>query len=185
MNLVFIYGAPAVGKLTVAKELAKLTGYKLFHDHIVQDAVCQIFERESEVWESLRLDWYLSAVNKLMSEKTDVVTTFCYKYPDNESSIKEMISNVQNYRGNIYFTRLYCDSNINLQRTLGDSRKSTTKIQTPDELTNTLREENLISPIRLLDHLQINNTNLSPYDAAKAIQLHYQLPSKTQIIQQT
>ena len=36
MKHLFLYGAPAVGKLTVAKELADLTGYKLFHNHLPQ-----------------------------------------------------------------------------------------------------------------------------------------------------
>ncbi len=34
MRLVFIYGPPGVGKLTVARELAALTGFKLFHNHL-------------------------------------------------------------------------------------------------------------------------------------------------------
>ncbi len=39
MKLVFIYGPPASGKLTVARELAALTGYKLFHNHLVVEAL--------------------------------------------------------------------------------------------------------------------------------------------------
>ena len=35
MKLVFIYGPPAVGKLTVAKELAALTGFKVFHNQVI------------------------------------------------------------------------------------------------------------------------------------------------------
>jgi tRNA A37 N6-isopentenylltransferase MiaA len=33
MELLFIYGPAAVGKLTIGRELAKLTGYRLFHNH--------------------------------------------------------------------------------------------------------------------------------------------------------
>jgi len=39
MELLFIYGPAAVGKLTVARELAKLTGFRLFHNHLTVDAV--------------------------------------------------------------------------------------------------------------------------------------------------
>ena len=34
MKLLFIHGSPAVGKLTVANEIAKLTGFKVFHNHL-------------------------------------------------------------------------------------------------------------------------------------------------------
>ena len=44
MRLIFIYGLPAVGKLTVAKELAAKTGYKLFHNHLVVDLLISTFE---------------------------------------------------------------------------------------------------------------------------------------------
>lgn len=43
MNMIFIYGPPAVGKLTVAEELAKITGYKLFHNHLTQDLAREIY----------------------------------------------------------------------------------------------------------------------------------------------
>ena len=34
MKFVAIFGPPAVGKMTVGQELAKLTGLKLFHNHM-------------------------------------------------------------------------------------------------------------------------------------------------------
>jgi shikimate kinase len=37
MPIVFIYGPPAAGKLTVAKELSAVTGYKLFDNHVTID----------------------------------------------------------------------------------------------------------------------------------------------------
>ena len=39
MPLLFLHGPPATGKLTVARELAALTGWELFHNHLVVDAV--------------------------------------------------------------------------------------------------------------------------------------------------
>ncbi|MGI8542838.1 MAG: hypothetical protein ACR2MD_05085 [Aridibacter sp.] len=35
MKLIFIYGSPAVGKLTVANEIAKRTCFKVFHNHLM------------------------------------------------------------------------------------------------------------------------------------------------------
>ena len=45
MKLILLYGPPAVGKLTIAKELARLTGFKLFHAHLTSDVVEAIFPR--------------------------------------------------------------------------------------------------------------------------------------------
>ena len=39
MKLVFLHGDPATGKYTVGRELAALTGYELYHNHLVVDDV--------------------------------------------------------------------------------------------------------------------------------------------------
>ena len=46
MQLIFIYGLPASGKLTVAEELAELTGYPVFHYHVTRDLVQRIYPGE-------------------------------------------------------------------------------------------------------------------------------------------
>jgi len=44
MQLIFIWGSAASGKLTVAKELARLTSLPLFHNHLVVDALLERLE---------------------------------------------------------------------------------------------------------------------------------------------
>lgn len=41
MDLVFLHGAPATGKYTVGRELAARTGFELYHNHLVVDAVLE------------------------------------------------------------------------------------------------------------------------------------------------
>jgi hypothetical protein len=43
MTLVIIFGPPAVGKMTVGLELEKLTGLRLFHNHMTADPVTRLF----------------------------------------------------------------------------------------------------------------------------------------------
>ena len=45
MKLVFIIGDAAVGKMTVGQELMKLTGLRLFHNHMTIEPVIEIFGR--------------------------------------------------------------------------------------------------------------------------------------------
>jgi shikimate kinase len=44
MHLVMLFGPPAVGKMTVGREIARRTGYKLFHNHMSIDPILDVFE---------------------------------------------------------------------------------------------------------------------------------------------
>lgn len=48
MKLVIIFGPQAVGKMTVGQELSKITGLKLFHNHMTIDLVTSLFDFGSE-----------------------------------------------------------------------------------------------------------------------------------------
>ena len=54
MQLIFLFGPPASGKLTVARELAALTGYRVFHNHLVVDALLAVFDFGSRPFVELR-----------------------------------------------------------------------------------------------------------------------------------
>ncbi|MEE9255088.1 MAG: hypothetical protein V3U43_09140, partial [Pseudomonadales bacterium] len=43
-TLVIIFGPPAVGKMTVGAKLSKLTGLKLFHNHMTIEPLLELFE---------------------------------------------------------------------------------------------------------------------------------------------
>ncbi|WP_256114171.1 hypothetical protein [Vibrio campbellii] len=44
MKVVWIHGAPAAGKLTVAKELNEQFGFKLIHNHLAVDLSLAIYD---------------------------------------------------------------------------------------------------------------------------------------------
>lgn len=70
MKLIIIYGPPAVGKLTVDRELAKVTGYKLFHNHLTVDLAYSLFPSGTKAYsdfvEKIRLEAFEAAAkNKI------------------------------------------------------------------------------------------------------------------------
>jgi len=70
MKLVVIFGPHAVGKMTVGQELAKLTGLKLFHNHMTIDIVSNLFEnmpKERSRLTNLFRKEILSRIPKVMS----------------------------------------------------------------------------------------------------------------------
>jgi hypothetical protein len=67
-QLVFIYGAPAAGKLTVAREIARLTGLPLFHNHLVVNAVASVFPFGSAPYIRLREMMWLEVFREAAAE---------------------------------------------------------------------------------------------------------------------
>ncbi len=65
-TLVYIYGPPASGKLTIARKVAALTGFPLFHNHLTVNAISSVFPFGSDAYKAvlhrLRLDVFARAV---------------------------------------------------------------------------------------------------------------------------
>jgi hypothetical protein len=54
--------AAASGELTVARELGRLTGLPVFHNHLVVDALLEVFEFGSPEFVALREQFWLAAL---------------------------------------------------------------------------------------------------------------------------
>lgn len=50
MTFVLLFGPQAVGKMTVGEELAALTGFRLFHNHMTIEPLYAIFGDARETW---------------------------------------------------------------------------------------------------------------------------------------
>ena len=78
MRAVFLYRPPGVGKLTVGQVLARLTGFRLVHDHLTVDLVSAVFPFQSDPWTRLlrrvKRDVYAAAV----AEDVDIIITGVY-----------------------------------------------------------------------------------------------------------
>lgn len=76
MRVVVLYGLPGVGKLTVARGLAQLHGYRVFHNHLVFDAVEALFPFGSPSFVELRDRLWLELLERAIREKgADVIFT--------------------------------------------------------------------------------------------------------------
>lgn len=139
MNLIFIYGPPAVGKLTVAEELAKLTGYRLFHNHLAQDLADEVYpgfsKKKFALTDAIRLKVFESAA------ESNTSLIFTYVYAGHEYSdpfIKTTVDTVSRHNGAIYFVRLTASREVLLDRVVNDSRKRFKKAHGVDELSGRL-----------------------------------------------
>ncbi|MEQ8558397.1 MAG: AAA family ATPase [Henriciella sp.] len=76
MQLLFLYGPPAAGKYTIAKEVAERTGLPLFHNHLVVDAVASVFPFGSENFVRLREQFWIEIFRAAAEEGRSLIFTF-------------------------------------------------------------------------------------------------------------
>jgi len=182
MNLVIIYGPPAVGKLTVATELAKQTSYKLFHNHYTQDMIFPIFFNKSR-FSAYKLlgDIRLSVFEEAIKNNIDIIFTFCFEIntPQIIDFVKQTVEMFNKFMAKSLFVRLYCDLEEQFKRVELPSRKShSAKLNTAELLNWALQDKDLSSRIDFIgEHLEIDTTLIPVEEVAEKIRLYYVLPS--------
>jgi hypothetical protein len=109
MKLIFLYGLPATGKLTVARELASLTGYKLFHNHLAVDLLLSVFEFGSPPFVTLRERIWLSVLESAcQSDLPGLTFTFAPEATVCPEFIPQAIATITRNGGTIDFVELTC-----------------------------------------------------------------------------
>jgi tRNA uridine 5-carbamoylmethylation protein Kti12 len=128
MNLIFMYGPPASGKLTIAKELAELTGYSLFHNHQTRDMVHGMYPTSLKenygLVHILRLDIFRYAAQ----HDTNLIFTFVYDSPDDITFVQQVIDTVEAEGGKVRFVETTASKDVLLDRVDNDSRKEHRKL---------------------------------------------------------
>jgi cytidylate kinase len=174
MNLIYIYGPPASGKLTVAKELAALTGYSLFHNHQTRDIVHELYPNtlsdNYSLVHKLRLDIFEYAAE----HATNLIFTFVYDDPEDQLFIDKAINAVEGHKGTVLFVETSASNEVLLSRVDNDSRKEHRK------LTDRVKLEKLLStdPYKSLPYdgvFKIDTGALSPSMSALKIVEHFKL----------
>ena len=76
MDLVFLHGGAASGKLTTARALEQLLRYPVFHNHLVVDMLLPIFPFGSEPFVRLREQFWLSVFRDAALAGRSITFTF-------------------------------------------------------------------------------------------------------------
>jgi hypothetical protein len=122
MHLLFLYGPPACGKLTVATEVAQRTGYALFHNHLIVDALLAVFPFASPEFVALREKFWLETIGAAARTGRSMVFTFCPEptvdpdFPDRLAAI------VRQGGGTVSFVRLDVSEEEQERRLVSPSR---------------------------------------------------------------
>jgi hypothetical protein len=170
MHLVFIYGPPAAGKLTIARHLAARTGFSLFHNHLVVDAVHAVFPFGSADFIRLREMFWLETLQAACGDDRSLIFTFQPEdtvAPDFASRVEAMVSDSG---GRTTFVRLTLSLDGQLARLNNEDRENFGKLRDP-ELLRQLHQGFLACEEAMPDPgITIDTGVVSAQDAADEIQ---------------
>ena len=125
MRLVFIYGLPASGKLTVGTEVARRSGYALFHNHLVTDALLAVFRFGSPEFVALREKFWIETIEAAARTGRSMVFTFGPE-PTVAAGFPERVEAVVRQAGGVVtFVRLEVSVEEQERRLVSPSRKGT------------------------------------------------------------
>ncbi|SET37224.1 AAA domain-containing protein [Salinibacillus kushneri] len=186
MKFVLLFGPQAVGKMTVGHELAKLTEYKLFHNHMTIDLVLNFFEFGSKSFNRLnnmfRYEIFKEAAR---SDLKGLIFTYVWAFSEQEDweFVEEICSIFESEGGEVYFVELEADMEVRVARNKTPDRlkQKPTKRNidfSERELKESMNQYRLNSKpgeIKRSPYIRINNTDKRPEDVARIIKDQLQL----------
>jgi shikimate kinase len=177
MNLVFIYGPPGVGKLSVARELARQTGYRLFDNHVSIRCVTPVFDFGTPPFGRVVGAIRATVIEEAAREGVSLVFTFVYAHPQDLSFVERICGLVETHGGRVMLVHLVCSREELEQRLPRTGRAEAGKLTSLDRLRELFERYDLFSPVPGRESLEIENTTLAPDEVARLIAGHYHLPA--------
>ena len=183
MKLIIIFGAGAVGKMTVGQELAKITDLRLYHGHMDIEMVIAIFgKRVFEVGTRIREVIFEEFAK---SDNYGLIFTFMWDL-DKQSDwdyIDRLVDIFRRENAEICYVELVAQQEIRLQRNVTENRlrNKASKRNLEWSNANLLREDKsyrLVShdgEIPFENYIKIDNSNLAPDVVAEMIKERFSL----------
>jgi len=168
VQLVFLHGPGAVGKLTVGQALAARTGLPLFHNHLVVDAVMAVFPFGSLDFVRLRHAWWLGMFEAAAAAGRSLIFTFAPEPSVPESFVAETVARVERAGGQVRFVRLVCDEAVREGRIEAPSRARWGKLNSLAKARKLRTAGVAANPAPPAD-LTLDTGALSPEEAAARI----------------
>ncbi len=139
MKLIFIWGAAASGKLTVARELSRRTGIAVFHNHLVVDALLEKYEFGDPDFVRLREAMWMTVFDTAAQAGQSLIFTFAPEATVEPEFAQRVVRVVSEAGGEVKFVRLVLSREEQERRISHDSRREFRKLMSLDMLRE-LRE---------------------------------------------
>lgn len=183
MKLLILIGNSAVGKMTVGQELEKCTGMRLFHNHMTIELALRLFGYYHHgLVNRLRRDCFEEFA---ASDQYGMIFTYMWAF-DQQGDwdyIQEVTALFERHGAEIYYAELVAPQEVRLARNTTENRlkNKASKRDLNESRERLLRDdskyrlESLPGEIPFEHYIKIDNSSLSPQEAARRIQQRFQL----------
>jgi hypothetical protein len=172
MKLLFLHGPAASGKLTVAREVCGLTGFRLFHNHLVVDMLLAVFQFGSPEFVALRERMWLDVFEAAAKNGISLVFTFAPEATVRPEFIANAVAAVERAGGEVCFVELRCPVAELERRMDAPSRHQWQKLKSV-KMFRELRNKGANEFPPLPAGLVIDTSAMQPAEAAKRICEHF------------
>lgn len=184
-KFVMIIGPQAVGKMTVGQELSKLTGYKLFYNHMTIEMTKDIFDYDKETfWRMNRIIRNQVFEEFAKSNENGIIFTGCFDFSVNKLENE----NLENYP---FLTDecIVVELEASLEERLARNKTENRLNLKPSKRNIEWSEKNLLKAYKnqrlnsiedegkniFKKYIKINNTNISAEETARIIKEKFNL----------
>ncbi|MBP3637762.1 MAG: shikimate kinase [Clostridia bacterium] len=181
MRLLFIFGAHAAGKMTVGQAVSRITPMKLFHNHMTIEPVIELFGSYNGV-ATQRLRQVVFE-EFLKTDNYGLIFTFIWAFDSQyDWDYVEQISKLYREAGaQVDYVELIAPQELRLQRNRTENRLK----EKPSKRDVELSEARLLDAeshyrcvsepgeVPYANYLRLDNSQLSPEEAAEIIVKHF------------
>lgn len=169
MHLIFLFGQPASGKLTIAKALAARTGLALFHNHLVVDAVGAVFPFGSESFARLRERFWLDIFQEAANTGRSLIFTFAPEPTVAPDFPRRVRTQVEAAEGKVVFIALTVPPAEQQRRLVEPDRARYGKMRSPELLRRLADDFAACLAAMPVPSLTIDTAAMTPDEAAEKI----------------
>jgi hypothetical protein len=175
MKLIFLHGAPATGKLTVAQALLRAVPGRLFDNHAAIDVARTVFDFGAPGFWELVHTVRLSVLDAAAEHGVPLlVVTYCYAEPDDRPAFEQFEGIMRRHGGELLPVFLYCSKEEVVRRVSNADRAERRKITSEKGLNKFLTQYN-ISQVPRTDCLVLDTEANSADATAQEIIRHFDL----------
>lgn len=186
MKFVMIIGPQAVGKMTVGQELEKITGLKLFHNHMTIELVNKFFNYSTEVGKKLVHSFRMQIFEEVAKSNLEgLIFTWVWAFDvEKDEAYYNKIKGIFEKEGvEVCLVELEADLEERIKRNTTENRLINKPTKRNFERSQKLlleyvekhRLNSLPGEIKEKNYLRIDNTNLSAEEVAKMIKEKFDL----------